>query len=124
MPLRMKLFDTLGAVTLVTPPSMVNPQEVNFLLINLEESEKNEFAKALNEIFPKDNVTVFLYNHIGQNAWLRQCILKAKYILLNDTNVPIWISEMLEGRDVYKINESHKVKETFLVIKNSQNKEE
>ena len=45
MPLRMKLFDTLGAVTLVTPPSMVNPQEVNFLLINLEESEKMNLPK-------------------------------------------------------------------------------
>jgi hypothetical protein len=31
---------------------------------------------------------------------------------------------MLEGRDVYEIDENNKVKETFLVIKNSQNKEE
>ena len=41
MALKMKMFDTLGMVTLVTPPSMMNPEKISFTLINLKEKEKN-----------------------------------------------------------------------------------
>jgi hypothetical protein len=42
MGLNMKIFDTLGMVTLVTPPSMINPEKISFTLINLKEKEKDQ----------------------------------------------------------------------------------
>ena len=47
MALKMKMFDTLGMVTLVTPPSMMNPEKISFTLINLKEKEKNHFPLSL-----------------------------------------------------------------------------
>ena len=58
MPFNIKMFDTLGAITLITPPSMMNPGEISFLLIDLKEQQKNQFAMQLNKIFPNDNITV------------------------------------------------------------------
>ena len=48
MALKLKMFDTLGMVTLVTPPSMMNPEKISFTLISLKEKEKNHFAIQLN----------------------------------------------------------------------------
>ena len=59
MPLNMKIFNTLGTVTLVTPPSLINPKEIGFVLINLKESQKNEFATTLNKLFPNANYPLF-----------------------------------------------------------------
>ena len=118
----MKIFNTLGTVTLVTPPSLINPKEIGFVLINLKESQKNEFAVTLNKLFPNDNVTVFLYDHIGQNAWLRQAIEKSKYIVMDNKDVPIWINELLKGRDVHRVDESNTVEQAFSNIQTQNNK--
>ena len=40
MALKLKMFDTLGMVTLVTPPSMMNPEKISFTLVSLKEKEK------------------------------------------------------------------------------------
>tara|TARA_B100000214_G_C23964088_1_gene626840 strand:- start:1708 stop:2076 length:369 start_codon:yes stop_codon:yes gene_type:complete len=122
MPLNMKIFNTLGTVTLVTPPSLINPKEIGFVLINLKESQKNEFAVTLNKLFPNDNVTVFLYDHIGQNAWLRQAIEKSQYIVMDNKDVPIWIDELLKGRDVHRVDESNTVEQAFSNIQTQNNK--
>jgi hypothetical protein len=122
MPLNMKIFNTLGTVTLVTPPSLINPKEIGFVLINLKESQKNEFAITLNKLFPNDNVTVFLYDHIGQNAWLRQAIEKSQYIVMDNKDVPIWINELLKGRDVHRVDESNTVEQAFSNIQTQNNK--
>ena len=42
MALNMKILDKLGMVTLVTPPSMMNPEKISFTLINLKEKEKDQ----------------------------------------------------------------------------------
>ena len=42
MALNLKMFDTLGALTVVTPPSMMNPEKLSFTIINLREKEKNQ----------------------------------------------------------------------------------
>ena len=39
MALNLKMFDTLGALTVVTPPSMMNPEKLSFTIINLREKE-------------------------------------------------------------------------------------
>ena len=85
MGLNLKMFDTLGALTVVTPPSMMNPEKLSFTIINLREKEKNHFAKALNTLFPNDNITVYMYDHPGYQEWLEQAITKSKYIIMEKT---------------------------------------
>ena len=77
MGLALKMFDTLGIVTVVTAPSMIVPEKISFTLINLEEKEKNEFAKAINKVFPKDNIVVFMYNETDNQAWLEKAISRS-----------------------------------------------
>jgi len=116
MGLNMKIFDTLGMVTLVTAPSMMNPEKVSFTLINLKEKEKNHFAKELNKIFPNDNVTVYLYNTAGQNGWLKQAISKSKYVVLDNTDLPVWIEELVPENKLYLVTQDQTAENTFETI--------
>ena len=114
----MKMLDTLGMVTLVTAPSMMNPEKVSFTLINLKEKEKNHFAKELNKIFPNDNVTVYLYNTAGQNNWLKQAVSKSKYVVLDDNDLPVWIRELVPENKIYLITQDQTIENTFENINN------
>ena len=111
------MFDSLGMVTLVTPPSMLNPEKISFTLIYLKENEKNQFAKAINELFPNDNVTVFIFDAIGMNNWLKQAVNKSKYVLLDKSKVPVWITELTPEEKTYHISETQTVEKTFKDIK-------
>ena len=117
MGLNLKMFDSLGMVTLVTPPSMLNPEKISFTLIYLKEKEKNQFAKAINELFPNDNVTVFIFDAIGMNNWLKQAVNKSKYVLLDKSTVPVWITELTPEEKTYHISETQTVEKTFKDIK-------
>jgi|TARA_B100001057_G_C22488273_1_gene809162 hypothetical protein len=117
MGLNLKMFDSLGMVTLVTPPSMLNPEKISFTLIYLKEKEKNQFAKAINELFPNDNVTVFIFDAIGMNNWLKQAVNKSKYVLLDKSKVPVWITELTPEEKTYHISETQTVEKTFKDIK-------
>ena len=118
MGLALKMFDTLGIVTVVTAPSMIVPDKISFILINLEEKEKNEFAKAINKVFPKDNIVVFIYNETGNEAWLEQAISRSKYVLMDKDKSPIWISEMVPEKKTYGISEQQSVEQVFETISN------
>jgi len=113
MTLHMKMFDTLGMVTLVTPPSMMNSEKISFTLINLKEKEKNHFAKQLNKVFPNDNVTVYLYNATGQTGWLKQAISKSKYVMLDRTDAPVWIEELVPENKLYLVTKDQTIENTF-----------
>ena len=112
----MKMFDTLGMVTLVTPPSMLLPEKISFTLINLKEKEKNYFAKELNRIFPQDNVTVYIYSGSGVKGWLKQAMNNSKYVMVNKTNLPIWVTEELPTKNCYEINDEQTVEESFKTV--------
>ena len=116
MGLNLKMFDTLGMITVVTPPSMMNPNDLSFTIIYLQEKEKNQFAKALNELFPNDNITVFMFDAIGMNNWLKQAINKSKYVLMEKT-VPVWISELAPEEKTHYISDEHTVEQDFQKIK-------
>ena len=49
MGLNLKMFDTLGMMTVVTPPSMLNPENLSFTIINLREKEKNPSNPTLDQ---------------------------------------------------------------------------
>ena len=116
MGLALKMFDTLGIVTVVTAPSMIVPEKISFTLINLEEKEKNEFAKAINKVFPKDNIVVFMYNETDNQAWLEKAISRSKYVLMDKEKSPIWIVEIAPENKTYGISAQQSVEEVFDTI--------
>ena len=118
MALAIKNFETLGYVTLVTPPSMMNPEKVSFAILDLEEEQKNQFAIQLNTIFPNDNVTVFVYNSGAPVGWIREATLKAKYVLANMDTLPVYIKEMIsEDKKIYNVNAEQNIEQAFEKIK-------
>jgi hypothetical protein len=116
MTLGIKAFDTLGMITVVTPPSMINPEKISFTLINIKEKEKNHFASQLNKCFPNDNVVVYIMEG-EDNGWLRQAITKSKYVLVDKASVPIWIEEHAKPEKIHYVSEEQTVEQTFEKIK-------
>ena len=121
MSLNIKAFETLGMVTLVTPPSMMNPEKISFTLVNLKENEKNYFAKELNKLFPNDNVVVYIYNLSGEKGWINLAMSKSKYILINKDS-PVWVSELAPESKTYFIDQEQSVEKAFEKIQNESTK--
>jgi len=113
MALNMKILDTLGMVTLVTPPSMMNPEKISFTLINLKEKEKDQFAKQLNKIYPNDNIVVYICRKNIEKDWLSQAIGKSTYVIVDKTNLPIWIDEVLPIKKCYEVTAEQSIEQTF-----------
>jgi len=113
MALNMKILDTLGMVTLVTPPSMMNPEKISFTLINLKEKEKDQFAKHLNKIYPNDNIVVYICQKNAEKGWLSQAIGKSTYVIVDKTNLPIWINEALPIKKCYEVTAEQSIEKTF-----------
>ena len=117
MTLGIKMFDTLGAITVVTPPSMLRPEKLSFTIAYLQEKEKNQFAKALNELFPNDNITIYMFDAIGEETWLQQAIAHSRYVIMNN-DAPLWVAEMAPRGKTYHISSEKTIEETFKEIKN------
>ena len=129
MTMSLKVFDTLGTITVVTPPSMINPGAISFCLVNLKEEQKNQFAMQLNKIFPNDNVTVFMYDDVnGKGPWLKQAGTKSRFIVMNKTNLPIFVEEALTDTSnatdkIYEVTKDNDVESIFNKIKKTFFKE-
>ena len=119
MNMGIKVFDTLGTITVITPPSMVNPGKISFCLINLKEEQKDQFAIQLNKIFPEDNITLFMYDvGTGAGPRIKQAINKARFVVYDNTNLPLFVSELLP-KDGYEYNGEQSVEQIFNKIKES-----
>ena len=116
MALKLKMFDTLGMVTLVTPPSMMNPEKISFTLINLKEKEKDQFAKHLNKIYPNDNIVVYICRKNIEKGWLSQAIGKSTYVIVDKTNLPIWIDDVLPIKKCYEVTAEQSIEQTFEIF--------
>lgn len=112
----MKILDTLGMVTLVTPPSMMNPEKISFTLINLKEKEKDQFAKHLNKLYPNDNVVVYICKKNIGKGWLLQAMGKSTCVVVNKTDLPIWINEELPIKKCYEVTAERSIEETFEIF--------
>ena len=121
MALKLKMFETLGMVTLMTPPSMMNPEKISFTLINLKEKEKNHFAIQINKYFPNDNIVVYIME--GQdNGWLKTAMSKSKYVIVDKASVPIWIEEQESNKEkIFYVSEENTVEQTFETIQKRAN---
>jgi len=112
----MKILDTLGMVTLVTPPSMMNPEKLSFTLINLKEKEKDQFAKHINKIYPNDNIVVYICQKNAEKGWLLQAMGKSTYVIVDKTNLPIWIDEELPIKKCYEVTAEQSIEQTFEIF--------
>jgi hypothetical protein len=113
----MKIFKTPGLVTLITPPSMIKGGKISFLLVNLKEEEKDQFATQINNIFPEDNVNVYIIDQDCKQGWVDQATQEAKYIIIDKTNIPIWLDEIISTKKVFEINSEQSVEQAFQNIK-------
>ena len=118
MSYNLKVFNTLGVITLVTPPSMMNPGAISFTLINLKEKQKDQITLQLNKLFPDDNIVVYIYdNLVGNPNWIKQATEKGRFIVVDKTNLPIFVDELLPTDNVYEFNAEQSVESIFNNIK-------
>ena len=59
---KLALRKRMGSITLVTPPSFFTNQNKSFCLINLSKKDKDNFADQINKWFPKDDLTIYLWD--------------------------------------------------------------
>jgi len=57
-----KLRKKMGQITIVTPPSFFQNQNKSFCLINLSKKDKDNFADQINKYFPKEDLTIYLWD--------------------------------------------------------------
>jgi hypothetical protein len=87
------LTGKMGKLTIVTPPSMIRPKDISFTIINLNDDQKTLFSDRLNELFPKNEITVFVWDKSNVvDKWLAQANLNSDYVIQGDTD----ISEQIE----------------------------
>ncbi len=121
MSYNLKVFNTLGVITLVTPPSMMNPGAISFTLINLKEKQKDQITLQLNKLFPDDNIVVYIYdNLVGNPNWIKQATEKGRFIVVDKTNLPIFVDELLPTDNVYEFNAEQSVESIFNNIKKTK----
>ena len=118
MTMAIKMFETMGGVTIVTPPSMLNPEKISFAILNLREETINQFAIQLNKVFPNDIITVFVWNGAGATeGWLRQALEKARFVVKSQVPMPEFVKEELKKANVYEVTSEQSVEQTFQNIK-------
>mgnify|MGYP001339599388 FL=1 len=59
---KLDLRKKMGTITMVTPPSFFQNQNKSFCLINLSKKDKDNFADQINKYFPKDDLTIYLWD--------------------------------------------------------------
>ena len=59
---KLELRKKMGTITMVTPPSFFQNQNRSFCLINLSKKDKDNFANEINKYFPKDDLTIYLWD--------------------------------------------------------------
>ena len=116
MALKLKMFPGTGAVTMVTSPSMMQGGDIGFTLVDIREKEKNYFATEVNKVFPDDNVVMYMHGGGGEKGWLIKAISESKYVILNQSTVPLWVEEIVPEIKRYYINPEQTVVDIFETI--------
>lgn len=95
----------LGRLTLVTPPSMIKPNDISFTITNFSEKQKQEFTDTLNEVLPHNHVTVFICdNQSTQDKWYRMAKDNSDYQIDNSENIVDVIKKSKIDYDRRKFN--------------------
>jgi hypothetical protein len=59
---KLELRKKMGTITMVTPPSFFQNQNKSFCLVNLSKKDKDNFADQINKYYPKEDLTVYLWD--------------------------------------------------------------
>ena len=59
---KLELRKKMGTITMVTPPSFFQNQNRSFCLVNLSRRDKDNFADQINKYFPKEDITIYLWD--------------------------------------------------------------
>ena len=59
---KLELRKKMGTITMVTPPSFFQNQNKSFCLVNLSRRDKDNFADQINKYFPKEDITIYLWD--------------------------------------------------------------
>ncbi len=102
---KQELTGKMGKLTIVTPPSMVRPKDISFTIINLNEEQKTIFTDKLNELFPKNEITIFIWDKSQvEDNWLDQANLNSDYVVKGDTDIIKQIETIKAKYDRRKFN--------------------
>ena len=78
----------LGKLTLVTPPSMIKPDDISFTIINFNDDQKKTFSETLNEVLPYNHVTVFIWDKVTtEDKWYKMAHEMSDYQIDNQQNI-------------------------------------
>lgn len=78
----------LGKLTLVTPPSMIKPNDISFTIINFNDDQKEKFSETLNEVLPYNHVTVFICDKVStEDKWYKMAHENSDYQIDNQQNI-------------------------------------
>ena len=116
MALKLKMFDSTGMVTIVSPPSMMQGGEIGFTLVDIREKEKNYFTTEVHKVFPDDNVVMYMHGGAGEKGWLTKAISESKYVILDQSTVPLWVEEIVPENKRYYVNPEQTIVNIFETI--------
>tara|TARA_B100001093_G_scaffold497382_1_gene544237 strand:- start:388 stop:711 length:324 start_codon:yes stop_codon:yes gene_type:complete len=82
------LTGKMGKLTIVTPPSMIRPKDISFTIINLNDGQKTLFTDKLNELFPRNEITIFVWDKSNvEDKWLDEANLNSDYVVQGDADI-------------------------------------
>tara|TARA_Y100001972_G_scaffold47057_1_gene58039 strand:- start:1548 stop:1868 length:321 start_codon:yes stop_codon:yes gene_type:complete len=102
---KQELTNNMGKLTIVTPPSMISPTDISFTIINFNEEQKTLFTDKLNELFPKNEITIFIWDKSQvEDKWLDQANRNSDYVIKGDTDVIEQMEKIKERYDRRKFD--------------------
>ena len=82
------LTGKMGKLIVVTPPSMTRPQDISFTIMNLNDKQKTMFTDKLNELFPENEITIFVWDKSKvKDKWLEEANLNSDYVIKGDADI-------------------------------------
>ena len=78
----------MGKLIVVTPPSMTRPQDISFTIMNLNDEQKTLFTNKLNEFFPENEITIFVWDKSNvDDKWLEEANSNSDYVIKGDADI-------------------------------------
>jgi hypothetical protein len=95
----------MGKVTLVTPPSMIKPNGVSLTIVNLDEGQKQTLTSKLDEHFPSNDVTIFVWDKpTSDDEWLGEANQNSDYVIEGSQDIIKQIETIKEAYDRRKFD--------------------
>ena len=95
----------MGKLTIVTPPSMIKPKDISFMIRDLNDEQKETFTNKLNKFFPTNDITIFVCDKLKQeDKWFKAATSNSEYVITGDKDVQEQIETIKEKHDRRKFS--------------------